>query len=44
MKITQGVREYAQKKGLDPEGAITVGMVEKAQEFREARGKIYQDA
>jgi phosphomethylpyrimidine synthase len=44
MKITQDVREYAQKKGLDPEGAITVGMVEKAQEFREAGGKIYQDA
>ena len=44
MKITQDVREYAQKKGLDPEGAITVGMVEKAQEFRKAGGKIYQDA
>jgi phosphomethylpyrimidine synthase len=44
MKITQDVREYAQKKGLDPQGAITVGMVEKAQEFREAGGKIHQDA
>jgi phosphomethylpyrimidine synthase len=44
MKITQDVREYAQKKGLDPKGAIAVGMVEKAQEFRQAGGKIYQDA
>jgi phosphomethylpyrimidine synthase len=44
MKITQDVREYAQKKGLEPQGAIAVGMVEKAQEFRESGGKIYQDA
>lgn len=44
MKITQDVREYAQQKGLDPQGAITLGLVEKAQEFREAGGKIYQDA
>ena len=44
MKITQDVREYAQKKGLDPEGALTTGMEEKAQEFREAGGRIYQKA
>ena len=42
MKITQDVREYAKEKGLDPEGALTTGMDEKSQEFREGGGKIYQ--
>ena len=41
MKITQDVREYAKEKGLEPEGALTTGMEEKSQEFREAGGKIY---
>ena len=41
MKITQDVREYAKEKGLDPEGALTTGMEEKSQEFREGGGKIY---
>jgi phosphomethylpyrimidine synthase len=44
MKITQDVREYAQGKGLAPEAALNRGMAEKAQEYREAGGKIYQDA
>ena len=44
MKITQDVREYAQNKGLEPEKALVTGMEEKAQEFREAGGKIYQEA
>ncbi|HZA21987.1 MAG TPA: phosphomethylpyrimidine synthase ThiC, partial [Dehalococcoidia bacterium] len=44
MKITQDVREYAQGKGLAPEAALNRGMAEKAQEFRESGGKIYQDA
>ncbi|MDO8749560.1 MAG: phosphomethylpyrimidine synthase ThiC [Dehalococcoidia bacterium] len=42
MKITQDVREYAQKKSLDAEAAMLVGMEEKAREFRESGGKIYQ--
>lgn len=42
MKITQDVREYAQKKSLDAETALLVGMEEKAREFRESGGKIYQ--
>ena len=42
MKITQDVREYAQKKGLDAEAALIAGMEEKAREFRESGGKIYQ--
>jgi phosphomethylpyrimidine synthase len=44
MKITQDVREYALEKGLAPDAALNRGMVEKAQEFREAGGRIYQDA
>jgi phosphomethylpyrimidine synthase len=44
MRITQDVREYAQSKGIDTENAIVVGLEEKAREFREAGGKIYQKA
>jgi phosphomethylpyrimidine synthase len=42
MRITQDVREYARQKGLDAEQALTAGMEEKAQEFKEAGSKIYQ--
>jgi phosphomethylpyrimidine synthase len=42
MRITQDVREYARQKGLEAEQALTAGMEEKAQEFRETGGKIYQ--
>jgi len=42
MKITQDVREYARKKGTDIETAFVAGMEEKAQEFREAGSRIYQ--
>jgi phosphomethylpyrimidine synthase len=44
MRITQDVREYARNKGLAEEQALTVGMKEKSQEFREAGGKIYQQS
>jgi phosphomethylpyrimidine synthase len=45
MKITQDVREYARNKGLEtPELALSVGLEEKAREFREAGGRIYQKA
>jgi phosphomethylpyrimidine synthase len=44
MRITQDVREYAQKKGLDEQRALQTGMAEKATEFREAGGRIYQKA
>ena len=44
MKITQDVREYAQKLGIEPEQALSSGMEEKSQEFREGGGKIYQKA
>ena len=41
MKVTQDVREYAQKKGLNTQTALIVGMEEKAKEFRESGGKVY---
>lgn len=41
MKITQDVREYAEKKGLeDAETALALGMKEKSEEFKQ-RGKLY---
>ena len=42
MRITQDVREYAQKMGLGDQDALKVGMEEKAREFRDSGGKIYQ--
>jgi phosphomethylpyrimidine synthase len=42
MKITQDVREYAEKHGVDEEKALAVGMGEKAKEFVAAGGEIYQ--
>ena len=41
MKITQDVREYAAKHGLDTGAALDVGMKEKSEEFRERGGEIY---
>jgi phosphomethylpyrimidine synthase len=42
MKITQDVREYAAKQGVEVELALSSGMEEKSQEFRDAGSKIYQ--
>ena len=42
MRITQDVREYARQKGLEAEQGIAAGLDEKAREFREAGGTIYQ--
>nr|MCS5657453.1 phosphomethylpyrimidine synthase ThiC [Dehalococcoidia bacterium] len=42
MKITQDVREYATKQGLEVELALSSGMAEKPQEFKDAGSKIYQ--
>ncbi len=41
MQITQEVREYAAEKGLPVERAITVGLTEKAEEFRNLGNDIY---
>ncbi|MDO8531508.1 MAG: phosphomethylpyrimidine synthase ThiC [Dehalococcoidia bacterium] len=44
MRITQDVREYARRKGLEGEAAIAAGLEEKAREFRESGGRIYRKA
>jgi phosphomethylpyrimidine synthase len=45
MKITQEVREYAERKGLeDVEIAMAEGLREKAAEFNESGGQIYRRA
>jgi len=44
MRITQDVREFARTKGLALEDAIGVGLAEKADEFRQGGGRIYQPA
>ncbi len=41
MKITQDVRDYAQKQGISETQAIQNGLTEKAKEFREQGNKIY---
>ena len=42
MKITQDVRDYAEKHGLSEEKALEEGMEEKAQEFKDKGNLIYQ--
>ncbi len=41
MKITQDVREYAQKLGVENETALKAGMQEKAIEFVKKGAEIY---
>ena len=41
MKITQDIRDYAERKGLDAETAIEAGMQEKAKEFVEKGAHVY---
>ena len=41
MKITQEVREYAAKEGVEAEKALAVGMAEKAAEFTATGSEIY---
>ncbi len=42
MKITQDVREYAAKKGLDDARALEEGLREKAAEFKKGGAEIYR--
>jgi phosphomethylpyrimidine synthase len=44
MRITQDIRDYAARTGLDTEEAITAGMEEKAAEFRATGSEIYVEA
>lgn len=41
MKITQDVRDFAEKEGLNENEALKKGMEEKAKEFSDAGGEIY---
>ncbi len=42
MKITQEVRDYAARKGLEAEEAIEAGLEEQAAAFRQQGGEIYR--
>jgi phosphomethylpyrimidine synthase len=44
MKITQDIRDYAAGQGIGADEAVTAGMAEKAEEFREKGGRIYVEA
>ena len=41
MKITQDVRDYAAAQGMAPAEAVTAGLREKAEAFREAGQRLY---
>lgn len=41
MKITQDVRDYAEKQGLEEQEALRKGLEEKAKEFKNKGGHIY---
>jgi phosphomethylpyrimidine synthase len=41
MKISQDVRDYAERRGLDEAAALEAGMAEKAAEFADGGGRIY---
>jgi phosphomethylpyrimidine synthase len=43
MKITQDVREYAARQGIDEQAAVEVGMQEKAEEFIRQGAEIYKE-
>ena len=42
MRISQDIRNYAKENKLDTKEAIEKGMKEKAEEFKESGGKLYQ--
>ncbi len=44
MKITQEVRDYAARQGLDAEVALARGLEAKAAEFNESGGRLYHKA
>lgn len=41
MKITQDVRDYAEKQGLEEDLALNKGLEEKAKEFKDAGAELY---
>jgi phosphomethylpyrimidine synthase len=42
MKITQDVRDYAAKHGMDEQAALAEGMKEKADEFKQQGAEVYR--
>jgi phosphomethylpyrimidine synthase len=44
MKITQDVRDFAARQGIDEQAAIEAGMREKAEEFKKVGSEIYVKA
>ena len=42
MKITQDVRDYAAKQGIDEQAALAEGMKEKASEFKQQGAEVYR--
>jgi len=42
MQITQEVRDYAAKRGMEETEALSRGLTDKAQEFREGEGDLYR--
>jgi phosphomethylpyrimidine synthase len=42
MKITQDVRDYAAKQGLNETAALSEGMREKSEQFREQGAEVYR--
>jgi phosphomethylpyrimidine synthase len=42
MQLTQELRDYAARLGVDPETAIQEGMQQKADEFKKAGSEVYQ--
>jgi len=43
MKITQDVRDYAAKQGMEVEVALTEGMKKKSKEFIDSGAEIYKE-
>ncbi|RMH93224.1 phosphomethylpyrimidine synthase ThiC [Lysobacter pythonis] len=43
MKITQDVRDYAARHGIDEQEALKAGMEEKSAEFRQQGAEVYRD-
>ena len=44
MKITQDVRDYAAKQGVDEQNALAAGMAAKSEEFKQTGAEIYVKA
>ena len=42
MKITEEVREYAEKNALDEQAALELGLMEKSEEFKKQGAMLYQ--